>query len=674
MQHRWALLACACLVAGRSGAQARPMTITDLITAVRVGDPQLSPDAREVYFSRGTTSMPDGKRQSEIWSVPTDGSARSHRVVDMAGANSPRLLPDGRLLFIATHDGAPQLFIAQGNGGDARVLTDLSGGVEAPVVVSPDGKRVAYIADVYPPCSDNACNARVRDSIANDPVQMHLLTGLPFRHWDEWWERVRHHVFVTDIDGGATRDVTPGPYDAPPHNYEDGAIAFSPDGAEIAFVSKHNADAQMWTTNHEIWIAPADHTDSATLVTRNPAADMEPEFTADGKSLVVRAQRRPGFESDRWYLDVYDLATHTKRTVFTTTDLSVDEYHLSPDGATIWFTAARFGNENVYAVPFAGGIPRVVTHAGSIGSLEPLPGGVVATRSTMTSPAEVVRVDSDGVVHPLTHENDAWLAATDIPKPESYTVHGALGTTVQYWVLHPPHFDASRRHPVVFLIHGGPQGDWPDGWSARWNPALWAAQGWVVVAPNPRGSTGFGQSFVDQISRDWCGKAMVDLDSVFAAVARMPYVDSTHMGIAGASYGGYAVDWIIGHTHRFKVAVTHDGVFDLSSMSQMTDELWFSDWEAGGPPWSAAARADYARCSPDRSANLIRTPTLVITNLQDFRVPTGQGLELFTTLRRNKVPSLAMVFDNEGHWVLNPLDSQRWHTMVFAWLSRYLDH
>jgi dipeptidyl aminopeptidase/acylaminoacyl peptidase len=243
---------------------------------------------------------------------------------------------------------------------------------------------------------------------------------------------------------------------------------------------------------------------------------------------------------------------------------------------------------------------------------------------------------------------------------------------VQYWIVKPPSFDATKKYPVVFLIHGGPQGDWGDGWSYRWNPSLWAAQGWVVIAPNPRGSTGFGQKFVDEISQDWGGKVMMDLSAVFDDAVKLPYVDATRQGIAGASYGGYAVDWIIGHTDRFKAAVTHDGVFNMESMSLATEELWFSEWEAGGAATSQAARANFAKWSPHLFAQNIKTPTLVITNELDFRVPVDQGLQLFTALRRNGVPSEALVFPDEGHWVLKPLNSQLWHERVFDWMKRYL--
>jgi dipeptidyl aminopeptidase/acylaminoacyl peptidase len=259
-----------------------------------------------------------------------------------------------------------------------------------------------------------------------------------------------------------------------------------------------------------------------------------------------------------------------------------------------------------------------------------------------------------------------------MPVPESLTVAGAGGTPIQYWLIKPPDFDAAKKYPVVFLIHGGPQGAWNDAWSTRWNPSLWAAQGWVVAAPNPRGSTGFGQKFVDEISQDWGGKVMVDLDAVFDRVAKLPYVDASRQGIAGASYGGYAVNWLIAHDHRFKAAVSHDGVFNLESMALATEELWFTEWEFGGPATSAKARAQFAKWSPHLFAERIKTPTLVITNELDYRVPVDQGLQLFTALRRNGVPSEMLVFPDEGHWVLGTLNSKLWHETVFGWMKKYL--
>jgi dipeptidyl aminopeptidase/acylaminoacyl peptidase len=668
MKYQW--LAAAALLAAASPASAqRPMTLDDLLGAVRVADPQVSPDGRTVAFVRTTTNVATGARNADIWSVAADGTSAPKLLVGgEKSENTPRWSPDGRrLAFISTRDGAPNVYIADADGGNVRAVTKAAGGVQPPLVFSPDGATIAFISDVKqePGPADN----------------VHRVTRLLYRHWDEWRENVRHHVFVAPVSGGEPRDLTPGDFDAPPAQQEDAAIAFAPDGQELVFISnREGRDREAWSTNNDVWSVPVSGGEVKKL-TANPAADAQPVFTPDGKYLIVRAQRRPGFESDRAYLDVYDRVTRQKRTVFDTPDLSVSDFALSKDGATIYFTASNKGTDNLYSVPLAGGTPIELQRGGSIGSLSLAGSTLVFSRSTLTAPPDVwaVRLDGGdargakaGQAAQLTRENDAWLKTVQFEKPESLTVPGAGGTPIQYWLLKPPAFDASKKYPVVFLIHGGPQGAWGDAWSTRWNPSLWAAQGWVVAAPNPRGSTGFGQKFTDEISQDWGGKVMTDLDAVFGAVRKLPYVDATRQGIAGASYGGYAVNWIIGHTNAFKAAVSHDGVFNLESMALSTEELWFTEWEFGGPATSAKARAQFAKWSPHLFAEQMKTPTLVITNELDFRVPVDQGMQLFTALRRNGTPSEMLIFADEGHWVLKAQNSRIWHEAVFNWLRKHL--
>jgi dipeptidyl aminopeptidase/acylaminoacyl peptidase len=654
----------------------RSMTIDDLLAAVRVTDPQLSPDGSRVVFVRTTTDLKSGTRNGDIWSVPADGGSTPREIVGGDKTEStPRFFPDGRrIAFISSRDGAPQVFVADAGGGNVRRITNLTAGVQPPLVVSPDGSRLAFVSDVYPECADEACNKRRKEEADKNSVKVRRLTRLLYRHWDEWREDLRHHLFVADVANGLALDVTPGDFDSPPVQQEDGAIAFSPDGKQIAFVSnRESGDREAWTTNHDVWVVSAAG-GAVKKITVNPASDMEPVFARDGKTLFVRAQRRPGFESDRWYLDAYDVSTGAKRTLFVTPDISVGEYALSPDGASVWFTAAQQGREDLFTVLASGGQPVRVLQGGTISSVQPGAGFSVFSKSTLTAPAEIFRVSADGKdVKPLTHEN-GWIKDVSFSEPQSLTIATPAGQKIQYWLIKPPAFDPSKKYPVVFLIHGGPQGAWEDAWSSRWNPSLWAAQGWVVAAPNPRGSFGFGQTFVDQISGDWGGRAMTDIDAVVDAVSKLPYSDTRRMGIAGASYGGYAVNWILGHTTRFKAAVTHDGVFNLESMSLATEELWFPEWEFGGAPWTPKARAQFARWSPHLYAHNIKTPTLIITNEQDFRVPVDQGLQMFTVLRRNGVPTEALVFPDEGHWVLKALNSRAWHEAVFRWLNKYLSH
>jgi dipeptidyl aminopeptidase/acylaminoacyl peptidase len=659
-----------------AGAQAgrRPMTIEDLLVAVRIADPQLSPDSRTVAFVRTTTDPASGRRNADLWSVPADGGAAKELIAGEKSENTPRWSPDGRrLAFFSTRDGAAQVYLADADGSSARRITELAMGVQPPLVLSPDGTKVAFVSDVYPECTDEACNKRRKDEIEKNPVKVRRLTRLLYRHWDEWRENTRHHVMVADLESKRVVDVTPGDFDSPPTQQEDAAIVFSPDSREIAFVSNRDGnDREAWSTNNDVWLVPVTG-GAAKKLTAGAGADVQPVFSPDGRTIFVRAQRRGGFESDRWYLDAYDRSTGQKRTVFETPDLSVSDFTLSKDGASIWFTAADQGRDHLYTVAVSGGAPKRVAEGGAISAAQPGDGFVVFSKSSLIAPPEIFRVASaGGPEKALTSENVKLTRDVAFTPPESRSVKGAGGASVQYWLLKPPNFDPSRKYPVVFMIHGGPQGAWGDAWSTRWNPALWAAQGWVVAAPNPRGSTGFGQKFVDEISTDWGGKVMADIDAVVNEVARQPFTDSTRMGIAGASYGGYAVNWILGHTNRFKAAVSHDGVFNLESMSMATEELWFTDWEFGGPPWTSKAREQFLQWSPHLFAQNIKTPTLIITNELDFRVPVDQGLQMFTVLRRNGVPAEALVFPDEGHWVLGANNSRAWHEAVFGWLKKYL--
>ncbi|MBI4473025.1 MAG: PD40 domain-containing protein, partial [Acidobacteria bacterium] len=294
----------------------RPMSVDDLIGTVRVADPQLSPDGMRVLFARTTTAVDSGRRNTDIWMVPADGSAAPKEFIGGdRSENTPRFTPDGkRVVFISTRDGAAQVYVADAEGRGAKQVTKLSGGVQPPLVVSPDGTKAAFVSDVYPQCASEDCNKRTRETLEKDPVRMRRLSSLPYRHWDEWRENLRHHVFVTDIDTGETHDVTPGDFDSPPHFYEDNAITFSPDSRSIAFASnREGKDREMWTTNQDVWLVAATGGE-AKKVTVNPAADNQPAFSPDGKFLAIRSQRRAGFESDRWRLDLYDQTTGAKRT------------------------------------------------------------------------------------------------------------------------------------------------------------------------------------------------------------------------------------------------------------------------------------------------------------------------------------------------------------------------
>ncbi|MDP2137713.1 MAG: S9 family peptidase, partial [Candidatus Didemnitutus sp.] len=329
----------------------------------------------------------------------------------------------------------------------------------------------------------------------------------------------------------------------------------------------------------------------------------------------------------------------------------------------------------VWSLGFDGSAPLALNAGGASSDLSiTADGGVlVFNHNRSTAPAEVQAINLAGsadVVTPrtLTRTNDALMNQLALTPLENVVVKGANGDDVQLWLLKPPGFDPSKKYPLVFLVHGGPQGAWMDSWSYRWNPQLWAAQGYVIALPNPRGSTGFGQKFTDEITRDWGGKVFTDLMAALAWCEAQPFVDSTRMAAAGASYGGYVMNWFQGHTDKFRTLITHCGVYNFESMYGTTEEVWFSEWESG-QPWNTP---DQLKWSPHRYAGNFKTPNLIIHGELDFRVPVSEGLQLFTALQRQGVPSKLLLFPDEGHWVNKPQNSELWHQTVFEWLADYL--
>ena len=491
-------------------------------------------------------------------------------------------------------------------------------------------------------------------------------------------------MFVIGVQGGvalgAPRNVTPGENDAVPTSstFSGGEeYDFSPDGRLLAFTAPPlPLREQAWSTNHDLWVV-----DLATLerkrLTTNPAADGFPRFAPDGRTLAYRAQVRAGFEADKWELRALDLATGQSRSLTAAWDRSADGFVWAPDGTKLYTTAAEAGAEPLFAVSTAAAAEpqRLATGRGMVSAPSvTADGGVIAYAfNNATTPVDVFALNlagaGDAAPRALTRANAALVAELDLPALETVTVTGAQGDPVQMWLLKPPGFDPAKRYPLVFWVHGGPQGAFSDAWGYRWNPQVWAARGYVLALPNPRGSTGFGQKFTDEISRDWGGRIFTDLMACLDWLEQQPYIDTSRAAAAGASYGGYMMNWFQGHTDRFKALITHCGVYNLESMYGTTEEVWFSEWDHG-IPWRDL---DQLKWSPHKYAANFKTPNLIIHNDLDFRVPLSQGLELFTALQRQGVPSRLVMFPDEGHWVNKPRNSERWHQEVFAWLDRYLN-
>ena len=660
-----------------ASAQERRFTIDELLKVRRVGDSQVSPKGDLVAFTITDVSVAANKGTTQIYVVPLSGGEVRQLTNDEHSSASPRWSPDGeKLAFISARDGEDQIWTIDVSSGALKKITSISTGAGDPVW-SPDGNWLAFASDVYPECPSDVCNKKRAEEKAQSKVKAHVATRLLYRHWKAWKDGTRSHVFVVSANGGEARDLTPGDYDAPPFSLGGPTdYAFSPDSKELAFVSNHDK-VEAISTNADVWIVSVRGGTPKNVTAANRGFDGSPQYSPDGRFIAYRSQATPGFESDRFRLMLYDRKTGTARSLSESLDSWVDEFTFAPNSQTIYLTAEERGKQPIYSVSVSGGPVRKVVSDGFNGEPHVTKDGstLVFSRSSMTTPNEVYRASIDGSgVTELSKTNDAFISPFNLKPAEEVTWTGGLGRKVAGWIIKPANFNPRKKWPLVVLIHGGPQGAWNDNWGYRWNPQVWANNGYVVFTPNPRGSTGYGQQFVNEISGDWGGKVFTDISNGVAMVSALPYIDKNRIGAAGASYGGYMIDWIEGHNSdprfHYNVLVSHDGVYNLTSMTGVTEELWFTDWEFKGTPWTNPAM--YDRWSPHKFVQNFKTPILIITNTLDYRVPEGEGMQLFTAVQRMGVESKLMDFPDEGHWVLKPANSQFWHNTVLEWVDKHL--
>jgi dipeptidyl aminopeptidase/acylaminoacyl peptidase len=669
------------LFALASNAQApekRAITFKDLISMHRVSDPQVSADGNWIAYTVATPDVEANRTSHDVWIVPVAGG-ESKQLTRGGHDLRPRWSPDGkRLVFLSSRDGTQQVYSIALEGGEAARLTSLSTDADNELW-SPDGKSIAFVASVYPDCKDDACNAQRNDQKEKNKVKARVYEKLLYRHWDEWGNGKRSHLFVVSANGGTPRDLTPGAdYDVPPFNLgEPEAIAFSPDGQELCFTANTDKDEAL-STNGDLFTASVTGTSVPKRITSNPGNDWGPAYSPDSKWIAYRAQMQPGYESDRWRLMLYDRKTEKQINLTEDFDRSVGAIAWAADSKNIYFQTDEKAEMPVYAISLAAGkTPKVVLPSSFNAEFDlSRDGRVLAfTRTSLTMPAEVFVADADGTgIRQLTFQNGALLSQLELPSAETFWFEGAENAQVEGLLLRPPHFDESKKYPTLLLIHGGPQGAWGDDWGYRWNPEVMAARGYVVLMINPHGSFGYGQKFTAEISRDWGGKVYEDLmKGLDAAIAKYPFIDGSRVAAAGGSYGGYMVNWIATHTGRFKCLISHAGPYDSISMYGATEELWFEEWEQAGTPWSNPDL--YRKWSPSEYASALakyKTPTLVIGGELDFRVPYTQDLEFFSALQRQGVPSKLVIFPDEGHWVLKPQNSEFWYQTFLDWLAKYL--
>jgi len=722
----------------------RAMTFVDLQRMKRLSDPQISTSGTWVMFSAVEVDLAANTKTSHLWVVPLAGGRERQLTFWKEGEANGRFSPDGRhVLFVSVDGGtSSQVYLAdwneaEGKMGTPKQLTHVSTEADG-AEWSPDSKRILFVSRVYPECSneeswheEDNCNKRRDDAATKSQVKAMAFDHLLYRHWNNYVGPKRSHVLVVSAtDGNIVRDLTPrrdiGDAEAPvfslggPVGY-----AWAPDSKEIAYVTNLDLVTAASTNNEVFTLRLDDQGAKPARISTSLGSDDAPAYSPDGRWLAFRSQARAGYEADRFRLMVFDRSgasqqvsepvvqpvsksTGTKKGAAKTNvaapetmgplrellprfDRWVDEFVWAPDSKTIYFVSGEMGEANVLSVGVDLPEATAIANKAEYGELKISRDGrtIVMSMMTVRSPTSISAIPLDAEGHGgapvvrLTHMNDGVLGQLNLPRMESFMFPGAENTTVQGFLLRPPGFDETKKYPVKFLIHGGPQGAWGDAWSYRWNPQLMAASGYVVVMVNPRGSTGYGQAFIDGVNGDWGGKPYVDLmKGLDYAEQHYSFIDKTRECALGGSYGGYMANWILTHSNRFACIVTHDGMFNPQSAYGTTEELWFNEWEfrdAGdkmpGQPWRyfdrPAAADPFRKWSPMLSIRNAKTPTLVIHGQRDYRLDVSEGFQLFTALQRLNVPSRMLYFPDEGHWVLKPQNSQRWYDEVGEWCDRW---
>ena len=658
-----------------------PFNVRELASLDRISSPTLSPNGQFALFAVRKADAANNKSKTSLWIENLRARDAAPPVLftdESMNVNSPSFSTDGQTVyFLSAKSGSMQLWSQALGSNTASQLSNYEMDIGS-YKIAPNGQSVALSFEVFNDCADLACNKkRLADKSASKTSGM-LFDKTFVRHWDTYSDGRRNQLFVaplSDSKTGAPVKVSVGiDGDIPSKPFGDASeYTWSPDSKSIVFSVRIAGKTEPWSTNFDLYqVAATGQTKPKNLTAANKAWDTQPVFSADGKTLFYRAMKRAGYESDRFALMSMDLTTSKTKEIAPNWDRSADGLMLSDNGSAIYTVADNLGQHALFSVDIASGAVKSIVSAGTVSEFDVVGEQILFTLVNLASPAQLFLMPSNGGnARLISANNQAVIANTAWGEYEQFNFKGWNDETVYGYVVKPANYQAGKKYPIAFIIHGGPHSSFGNGWSYRWNPQTYAGQGFAVVMVDFHGSSGYGQDFADSLVQHWGSRPLEDLQKGYAAaLQKYSFLDANRACALGASYGGYMVNWIAGNwPEPWKCLVNHDGVFDTRMMGYSTEELWFTEWENGGTVYDVPE--NYEQFNPLNHVSKWRVPMLVVQGELDYRIPTTQGLATFTALQRRGIESQLLIFPDENHWVLKAQNSILWHDTVNAWLKRW---
>ncbi|WP_369869623.1 prolyl oligopeptidase family serine peptidase [Bacteroides sp. OM05-12] len=652
------------------------MTPEALWAMGRIGGLDVSPDGKKVVYTVAYYSVPENSSNREVYVMNADGTDNKQITHTAYSENEAVWIKGGtKIAFLCNESGGSQIWEMNPDGTDRKILSEFDGPIEG-FKFSPDEKKVLFISQIK-------YGQRTVDMYPDLPKATGIVVNdLMYKHWDEWVETIPH-PFVADFNGEKISnaiDIMEGePFEAPLKPF--GGIeqlAWSPDSKQIAYTSRKKTGLEYAiSTNSDIYVYDLATKKTVNISEGNMGYDTNPQYSPDGKQIAWLSMERDGYESDQNRLFIMDLATGEKRFASKTFESNVDSYCWSPDANTIFFTGVWHGESQIYRIDLNEGDKLTKLTEGQHDYLSVTLAGekLIAKRQSMSMADEIYSVDMQGNATQISFENKQIYDQLTMGKVEGRWIKTTDGKEMLTWVIYPPKFDPNKKYPTLLFCEGGPQTPVSQFWSYRWNMQIMAANDYIIVAPNRRGLPGFGMEWLEAISGDYGGQCMKDYLSAIDEVAKEPYVDANHLGCVGASFGGFSVYWLAGHHEkRFKAFIAHDGFFNMEAQYLETEEMWFANWDIGGPYWdknNKVAQRSFAN-SPHKFVDKWDTPILCIHGEKDYRILASQGMSAFNAAVLRGIPAELLLYPDENHWVLKPQNGVLWQRTYFNWLNKWL--